>query len=301
MVNEILEFLITDPGGIYVDGTVGFGGHASAILKQLNKDGQIIGLDLDPDALSFSENRLKQIRDNGHHLFHNNFRNFPDILKSIKVSKVQGILLDLGMSSFEVDTPSRGFSYIKDGPLDMRFDPLSGVTVSDQLTQMNEKEICQIIRIYGEERFARKIANSIVQKINSDRMNTTFDLKDSVLEVVKGKFRMKSVSRVFQAFRIFINDELESLKIALESVDKYLKVGGRVAVLTFQSLEDRIVKQFFKNASVSCTCPPEIPFCVCNSQPTLKILTRKAILPSKDEIKSNSRSHSAKLRVAERI
>ncbi|MFQ6610604.1 MAG: 16S rRNA (cytosine(1402)-N(4))-methyltransferase RsmH, partial [Fidelibacterota bacterium] len=241
------------------------------------------------------------IRDNGHHLFHDNFRNFPEILKSIKVTQVHGILLDLGMSSFEVDSPSRGFSYMQNGPLDMRFDPSSGATLSEQLIQLKEAEICDIIRMYGEERYARKIANSIVQKTKSGRMNTTFDLRDSVLEVVKGKFRMKSVSRVFQAFRIFINDELESLKMVLESVEKYLKVGGRVAVLTFQSLEDRIVKQFFKNASNSCTCPTEIPFCVCDTHPTLKILTRKAILPSEDEIRSNSRSRSAKLRVAERI
>jgi len=301
MVKEILEFLITDPGGIYIDGTIGFGGHASMILKQLNARGKILGMDRDLDALSFTEKRLGQIRSDGYQLFHSNFKNFPEILRSQNISHVNGMLLDLGMSSFDVDTPLRGFSYNHDGPLDMRFDTTSGSPASEYLRAMTGAEITGIIRMYGEERFARKISTSIVQQIKTDNMNTTFDLRDAVLNVVKGKFRMKSVSRVFQAVRISVNNELDSLKIMLDSLEQFLVIGGRAVILTFHSLEDRIVKQYFKNAAIDCICPPKTPFCICDTQPTFKILTRKAVSPSDEEVQMNSRAHSAKLRAGERI
>jgi len=301
MVKEVLEFLITDPGGIYIDGTIGFGGHASAILNTLNSAGRILGLDRDPDALAFAGKRLSLIRMDGFRLYHNNFRDFPEILKLQNINYMNGILLDLGMSSYNVDTASRGFSFSLNGPLDMRFDPTSGSPASDCLQDMTEKEIAGVIRRYGEERFARKIATAIVNRINDEAMNTTFDLRDAVLSVVKGKFRMKSVSRVFQALRIFLNGELDALHDVLESIGKHLKVGGRAVIITFHSGEDRVVKQFFKNAALTCTCPPRTPFCICNTTPTFKLLTRRAVLPSDTEIRLNSRAHSAKLRAAERI
>ncbi len=300
LVQEVIRLLITDPSGVYVDGTVGFGGHASAILQLLQDDAEYIGLDCDPYALSFTRNRLINSHRN-FKLFQRNFRQIPEVIKECGYNQVNGILLDLGMSSYELDTPERGFSHQSDGPLDMRFNSDSGMTAAEYLSSVSERDLVEIIRRYGEERHAKKIARRIVTFIRDGKMKTTFDLKDAVLSVVKGKFAMKSVSRVFQAIRIHINDELSSLSEILENASRLLIPGGRIAVITFHSLEDRMVKQFFREASRTCVCPREFPVCICDTQPEFNVVTRKAIIPSEEEQTNNPRSQSAKLRVAERI
>ena len=301
LVNDVLEHLVTNPNGIYLDGTVGFGGHASHILKQLSTDGLLIGMDCDGEALSYTNERLSKISQNNFRLIHNNFRYFPEVLKKLKINKIDGLLLDLGMSSYELDTPDRGFSFNSNGPLDMRFDISKGINALDYLHSETEAGLANVIKSYGEERYAKKIANSIVRCVGAGKMNTTFDLKEAVLAVVWGQHRLKSVSRVFQAIRIKINGELESLSISLNHADQLIKKHGRFGVISFHSLEDRIVKKFIQKSSKNCICPREIPICVCNQTATFKKVNRRAIIPSKGEISHNSRAHSAKLRLAERI
>ncbi|MBT3250585.1 MAG: 16S rRNA (cytosine(1402)-N(4))-methyltransferase RsmH [Candidatus Marinimicrobia bacterium] len=301
LVNDVLEHLVTNPNGIYLDGTVGFGGHASHILKKLSPDGLLIGMDCDSDALSYTTERLSKISQNNFKLIHNNFRYYPEILKKLKINKIDGLLLDLGMSSYELDTPDRGFSFNSNGPLDMRFDISKGMAAMDYIHSESEAGLAKVIKSYGEERYAKKIANSIVQCIKAGKMSTTYDLREAVLSVVWGQHRLKSVSRVFQAIRIKINDELESLSISLINAEGMINIHGRLAVISFHSLEDRIVKKFIQRSSLSCICPKEIPICVCNQIPTFNKVNRKAIIPSSGEISHNPRARSAKLRLAERI
>ncbi len=302
LVKEVVSFLLTDRSGIYLDGTVGYGGHASELLSGLDPDGFLIGLDRDASALEFTRNYLSEKNLGGRFsLYQLNYKDFPKVLQKGKERQLNGILLDLGISSIDIDDPARGFSFQKEGPLDMRFDRSAGITAAEYLRQVTAAELAQVIRDYGEERFHKKIASAIVEKAGKGDMITTFDLKNAIISVVFGKNRLKSVARVFQAIRIGLNDELDALKAVLESALFHLVTGGRIAVITFHSLEDRIVKQFFKTKSLTCVCPPELPMCVCNTTPELKIITRRPILPTPREVESNSRSKSAKLRVAEKI
>jgi len=300
LLEETVSHLITDPNGIYLDGTIGFAGHASEILKRLNTAGQLIGIDADPYALDFSDKRLEKLRKQ-YSLHNDNYQNFPKVLEKLGIREIDGILLDLGISSYQVDTEHRGFSFQSNAPLDMRFNPNVGVSARDLLHQMDETEISTMIRDNGEEKFNKKIASAIVTKIKSGELETTTDLKDAVASVIYDRFLTKSLSRVFQAIRIEVNQELESLKIALKFSLTYLKKGRRIAVITFHSLEDKIVKRFFKEQSKTCVCPREYPVCVCDTKPSLRIINRKVVVGSEDEIANNPRARSAKLRIAERI
>ena len=300
LLEETISRLYTNPDGIYLDGTVGFGGHAEALLNKLSKLGQLIGIDHDPYALEYTEKRLSA-HQKSYSLHNGNFREYPLLLQSLGVHKLTGLLLDLGSSSSQLNTGHRGFSFQTDDPLDMRFNPDAGQSAEDFLNNSGEQEISDVIHAYSEEYHHRKIARLIVQAVQAGKMHTTFDLKQVVSKCVHPRFLNKSLARVFQAIRIKINDELESLKDALESITEWMELGGRIAIISFHSIEDRIVKQFFKDCAVSCICPREYPVCTCNTIPTLKILTRKAVPPGKAEVENNSRSRSAKLRVAERI
>ena len=300
MLKETISRLFTNPDGTYLDGTVGFGGHAESLLKKLSKNGQLIGIDLDPYALEYTEKRLSAPQ-NSYSLHNGNFREYPILLQTLGVGKLTGILFDLGSSSSQFNTGHRGFSFQADGSLDMRFNPSGKLSAYTFLNNENEQAISTVIREYGEERNHRKIARLIFQAAQSGKMNTTFDLKQVVSKTAHPRFLTKSLARVFQAVRIKVNDELNSLKDALTASTQWLKIGGRIAVISFHSLEDRIVKQFFKNSAISCVCPKEYPVCVCDTVPYLKILTQKAAVPGKLEINENPRSRSAKLRVAERI
>ncbi len=302
MVDEVINLLLTDPTGVYVDGTVGYGGHACGILSRLEPGGFFIGLDRDNCALGYCEKFLSARFDKKSYSLHKiNYKDFPDVLKEQQLPKVNGILLDLGISSINIDNSERGFSFQNDGPLDMRFDQSSGKSAAQYLSGVSELELDQVLWNYGEERFHKKIASAIVRKAAHGEMNTTLNLKRAIMSVVFGKYQLKSVARVFQAIRIKINDELSALSDVLDLSLSNLKKGGRIAVITFHSLEDRIVKNFFREKSQICVCPPEFPQCVCDTKALLKVINRKPIVPDPSEIERNSRSRSAKLRVAERV
>jgi 16S rRNA (cytosine1402-N4)-methyltransferase len=299
LLEETVSQLVTDPDGIYLDCTVGYGGHATEILKKLNKNGKLIGIDLDPYALEYTQKRLSKTQAS-YSLYHKNFREYPNLLQKLGIKKLTGILFDLGSSSSQINTGHRGFSFQSDASLDMRFNPEAGISAKQYLNTSDADEIGETIYKYGEERNYRKIAHTICESAERGKMNTTFELKKAVESAVNPRFFTKSLARVFQAVRIKINDELEALKQALTESTNWLKSGGRITVISFHSLEDRIVKHFFRYSALSCVCPSEYPVCICDTVPTLKILTRKALLPREQELQSNSRSRSAKLRVAER-
>ena len=300
LLEETLSQLVTDLDGIYLDGTVGYGGHANAILEKLTNNGKLIGIDLDPYALEYTQKRLSAAQAS-YSLHHGNFREYPSLLNNLGIKELTGILFDLGSSSSQINTGHRGFSFQSDAPLDMRFNPTMGISACEYLNTADIDEIGSTIYQYGEERYYRKIANKICEASKQGKMNTTFELKQAVESSVNPRFLTKSLARVFQAVRIKINDELDALQQALIESAEWLKSGGRIAIISFHSLEDRIVKRFFTDSALACICPREFPVCVCDTVPTLKVLTRKALLPEDLEIQKNSRSRSAKLRVAERV
>ncbi len=300
LLEDIVSKLVTDPEGIYLDGTIGYGGHAEEILKKLNPNGKLIGIDLDPYALEYTQKRLSATQIY-YSLHHGNFREYPHLLQKLGIENLTGILFDLGSSSSQINTGHRGFSFQSDAPLDMRFNPETGINACEYLNTSDADEIGLTLHLYGEERYYRKIAHTICEAAIRGKMNTTFELRQAVESVVNPRFLTKSLARVFQAVRIKINDELGALREALINSERWLKSGGRIAIISFHSLEDRIVKHFLAKSSISCVCPRKFPVCVCDTVPTLKVLTHKPILPGKLEIRNNSRSRSAKLRVAERI
>ena len=300
LLEETISHILTDPDGIYLDGTVGFGGHAEALLKKLTKQGRLIGIDLDSYALEYTEKRLSTLQ-KSYSLHNGNFRNYPLLLQTLDINKLTGIIIDLGSSSSQLNLGHRGFSFQIDAPLDMRFNHNSGMTAAEFLNSFNEQEISDVIKTYGEERHYRKIARAIVRAAKAGWMNTTFDLKSAVSKSVHPRFLTKSLARVFQAIRIKVNDELESLKVALVDSLSFLEVGGRITIISFHSIEDRIVKQFFNENASDCICPPDYPICQCNTIPLLKVLTRKSVTANQKEVDDNRRSRSAKLRAAERI
>lgn len=300
---EAVEALQVKPGGIYVDCTLGGGGHSFLIAQRLNQDGWLIGIDQDEEALERARQRLSSLKAKLT-LVHNNFRNLAAILDSLQVEKVDGLLYDLGVSSPQLDQQERGFSYQKDAPLDMRMDQTRPLTAYDVVNTYGEEELADIIRRYGEERFYRRIARRIVERRRERPIQTTKELADLIKQSIPAKARETGphpAKRTFQAIRIAVNDELGALSQSLAQAVPLLKPGGRLVVITFHSLEDRICKQFFKEQSAPCTCPPGLPQCVCGKKPTLKIVTKKPILPSPEEIEQNPRSRSAKMRVAEKI
>ena len=297
---ETISMLMTDPNGTYLDGTIGFGGHSEEILKKISQTGFLIGLDLDPYALEYTNKRLSKIQQN-YSLHNTSYGEYPQLLQRLGVCKLTGILLDLGSSSSQINTGHRGFSFQSDAPLNMRFNPNSKPSAAEYLNESSLEEIEYTIKTYGEERNYRKIAKSIYEEIQKNKMHTTFDLKNAILKCTSHKYVAKTLARVFQAIRIKVNDELNILKKTLKNSIKWVHTGGRIAVISFHSLEDRIVKEFFFKESQNCICAKDIPICICDTSPSLKLLKQKMIRPAEGEIMANSRSRSAKLRIAEKV
>jgi 16S rRNA (cytosine1402-N4)-methyltransferase len=300
MVREAVEWLACTPGGVFVDGTVGLGGHAAAIAEKIQPSGRLIAIDADAEALKEARKRLSPWKENISFV-QDNFRNLAKILEELGVERVSGILLDLGMSSVQVDTPSRGFSLYQPGPLDMRFDRRQSMTAAKIVNRYPEKEIVNIIREFGEERSARKIAAAIVRRRERSEFSSTTELASLVEGVVARRpGAIHPATKTFQALRIAVNREIESLQLALPQAIMALKPGGRLVVLSYHSLEDRVVKQTFRQFEKGCICPPGFPVCRCGRTSELEILTRKPIRPSTTEVGGNPRSRSARMRVCER-
>ena len=305
LLNQTIEGLKVDKDKIYVDGTIGGGGHSEKILEILNNGkGFLIGIDQDEDAITATKSRLKKFIDNKKIiLVKNNFENIDEILTECKIDKVDGALLDLGVSSFQLDEDSRGFSYNKNAKLDMRMDKSSQLTCEDLVNTFDEKELYHIIEDYGEEKFAKNIAKHIVKERNEKRIETTFELATIIKNAIPARVRYSEnknpAKRTFQALRIYINRELEVLDTALEKIVDRLTNNGRLCVITFHSLEDKIVKNKFKMFENPCTCPKNYP-CVCGKKSKGIIITKKAIVADDEELALNNRAHSAKLRIFER-
>lgn len=302
LLNETVDNLNVRPGGIYVDGTLGGGGHSYEIAKRLEGKGRLIGIDQDEDAIKAAGERLEEYGDIVT-IVRDNYCNIKDVLDSLGISKVDGIMLDLGVSSYQLDTADRGFSYMEDAPLDMRMDKRQQITAEDIVNDYDEIKLFHVIRDYGEDKFAKNIAKHIVRARQEKRIKTTLELA----EIIKGAIPMKvratgghPAKRTFQAIRIELNRELDVLKNSIDTMIELLNEDGRLCIITFHSLEDRIVKTGFRKNENPCTCPPDFPVCVCGNVSKGKVITRKPILPSDEEIEYNKRSKSSKLRVFER-
>jgi 16S rRNA (cytosine1402-N4)-methyltransferase len=297
LVDRVIEYLITDPGGIYIDGTLGGGGHAGFILDHLAPGSLYIGLDQDGDAIGHARNTLGNKKNII--IDQRNFAEIPLLLKERQIGPVNGLLLDLGISSFQIDMPQRGFSYLQSSPLDMRMDQRTDRTAADIINRYPEQDLIRVFTRYGEERFAKRIARRIVEKRIVQPITGSEQLRDIISASVPGRQIIKSFARIFQALRIEVNGELNVLERALSDCTGYIMTGGRIVVIAYHSLEDRIVKQFFRKQASPCICPPELPRCVCGREPVLKILTTKAVRAAESEISMNSRARSAVLRAAE--
>ncbi len=301
MLEEVLSWLVGNKNGVYVDGTIGGAGHARAILEQTQ--GRLIGIDCDTDALDAAAERLAPFGSRVV-LKKANFADLASVLQELQVNPVDGVLLDLGVSSHQLDTAQRGFSFGQEALLDMRMDRDLKIRAYDIVNYFKTAELEKIIRLYGEEKMAARIARAITRKRQVSPIETTVELADLVCSVMPGNMRRQKIhpaTRTFQALRIAVNRELDCIVPAIQGASDSLAVGGRLGVITFHSLEDRIVKNTFRELAATCVCPKDIPRCVCAKKAVLKILTRKAVLPSAGEIRQNPRARSAKLRVAERI
>lgn len=299
LFDKSLEFLVTDCNGIYFDGTLGFGGHSSGILNSLSADGLLICTDVDQDAFSFSQKKF--FEDKRIKLYNMNFSQIDIIAKIESIQFFTGIFADLGVSSFQLDTAESGFSYRSNAQLDLRMDKSKVINAADVVNSYSEEDLANIIFQYGEEKNSRKIAKVICEIRREKKIQTTLDLSNIITEITPQRFHTKTLSRVFQALRIYVNDELNTLKLFLRKSIELLKPGGRLVILSYHSLEDRIVKETFKYETLDCICPPGSPICNCEKIPRLKIITKKPVVPDNKEIEDNFRSRSAKLRAAERI
>ncbi|MFL0246744.1 16S rRNA (cytosine(1402)-N(4))-methyltransferase RsmH [Candidatus Clostridium stratigraminis] len=302
LLNEVIEGLNINENGTYVDCTLGGAGHSSEIIKKLNSKGKLIGIDQDLEALSAAKEKLISYENVIY--VHNNFTNIENILDELEIDNIDGILMDLGVSSYQLDNGERGFSYMKDAPLDMRMDREAELTAYEVVNGYSEERLYKLIRDYGEEKFASRIARFIVDRRKNSPITSTYELVDIIKAAIPAKARREGphpAKRTFQAIRIEVNRELEILDKAIEGSINKLKKGGRLAIITFHSLEDRIVKNKFKDLADPCKCPKEFPVCICGKVPTIKIISKKPIEPSKEEIEENPRSRSAKLRIAEKI
>ena len=302
LLKESIDYLITDKQGIYVDCTMGGAGHTRGFASNLEVGGLVIGIDQDDDAISVGRERLlnKFACETG--VYKSNFENFDRVLDELGIEKIDGIFFDLGVSSYQLDNPERGFSYMHDGPLDMRMDKTRELSAAYVVNNYKEEELAEIIYKYGEERWSKRIAQFIVQARKEKIISTTFELVDIIKKAIPKGARIDGphpAKRTFQAIRIEVNNELGILTETMEKAVDRLKSGGRIGVITFHSLEDRIIKQTFQKLQKGCTCPKNIPFCVCGNKPKLKKIGN--IVPSEQEIEENPRSRSARLRYAIKI
>ncbi len=296
---ETLDYLITDKSGVYFEGTLGFGGHSDGILKKLSKDGRLISTDVDDDAFKFSKKKFET--EERIKIYNFNFSQIDIIAKIESIRNFNGVFADLGVSSFQLDSPDSGFTYRTDAKLDLRMDKTRVITAADIVNSFSEEEIADIIYNYGEEKNSRHIARRICEARKIKKIETTGELSGLISEFTSFKYRIKTLSRVFQALRIFVNDELEVLKSFLTKSVDLLAPGGMIVLLTYHSLEDRIVKEAFKYETLDCICPKDYPVCRCDKERRLKIITKKPVVPSADEIGNNFRARSAKLRAAQRV
>ena len=303
LFDECMENLNIKSDGVYVDGTLGGAGHSLGIAKSLNKNGTLIGIDRDVEALAVSKQRLAEVNPKVM-LVNDNHKNIKEILKDLGIYKADGILLDLGVSSYQLDNKDRGFSYRLDAPLDMRMNTNDKMTAKTVVNECTKEELIKIFRDYGEEKWSTRIAEFIVAERQKKPIETTFELVDIIKAAVPAGAREEKghpAKRVFQAIRIYVNEEISELENAVRNAIDSLAVGGRLCIITFHSLEDRIVKEVFNEEAKSCICPPDFPTCVCGKKSRIKLVNRKPILPTDEELKINLRAHSAKLRVAEKI
>lgn len=302
LLDECIESLNIRPDGIYVDGTLGGAGHSLEIVKKLTT-GKLVAFDQDMDAIENAKVKLKDYMENVV-LIHSNFENLDEKLKEYGIFSIDGILLDLGVSSYQLDTPQRGFSYMHDAPLDMRMDKSLNESAYDIINYYSEEALDKIIRDYGEENWHNRIAKFIIEKRTEKPIETTFELVDVIKAAVPKKARDESLhpaKRTFQAIRIAVNRELDVIEKVINEASDNMNKGGVISIITFHSLEDRIVKNVFKDLSQGCKCPPEFPICNCNIKPTLKIINKKPIISSKEELEENPRARSAKLRCAMKL
>lgn len=303
MLEQCVKGLDIRPNGIYVDGTLGGGGHSGAICRSLDERGTLIGIDRDRDALNVSSERLKEYKCQKYFV-QSNYSDIKQVLSELKIEKVDGALLDLGVSSFQLDNPQRGFSYMNDAPLDMRMSQDDDFTAYDIVNDYDRNELIRVIGRYGEERWASRIADFIV-KIRSDKpIESTYELVDVIKQAIPASARRTGphpAKRTFQAIRIEVNDELSQLERAVEEFCDILAPGGRLCIITFHSLEDRIVKEIFSRRANPCTCPREFPICACGKKADIKKITGKPFVPDAEETEENPRARSAKLRIAEKI
>ncbi|MDY4137789.1 MAG: 16S rRNA (cytosine(1402)-N(4))-methyltransferase RsmH [Eubacteriales bacterium] len=303
LLQEVLNWMAVRPGGVYADGTLGGGGHSGAMLRASGGTATLYGIDRDMTAIEAATARLKEF--SGFQALHGNFHDGKRLLQEAGAPPLDGVLLDLGVSSPQLDVGERGFSYHEDAPLDMRMDASQGMTAAELLNTLPEKEICRIIRDYGEEKWAARIAAIICEHRAKKPLATTFDLVHAVDAAIPKAVRRKDdghpARRTFQAVRIAVNDELDPLDQALCDFVDCLKPGGRILVITFHSLEDRLVKRCFQRLQNPCTCPPKAPICTCGKKPQIRVLAKGAVPPTEEEVARNPRARSAKLRVAEKL
>jgi len=303
MLEETVQGLVTDPQGTYVDCTLGGGGHSHRIAELLAPEGRLIGLDQDEAAIRAATERLADVGCRVE-IVHSNFRHLEKVLHGLGVEQVDGVVFDLGVSSHQIDTAERGFSYMQDAPLDMRMDPEASLSAYEVVNTYSQEELARIFHDYGEERWGKRIAEFIVKEREESPIKTTGELVEVICKAVPKAVRRASAGhpakRIFQAIRIEVNDELGILENAFKTAVKFLKPGGRLAIITFHSLEDRIAKQTLKEMARGCICPPEIPVCTCKHKPEIKLLG-KPKQATKEELRDNSRSKSAKLRIAEKL
>ncbi|MCH8026923.1 MAG: 16S rRNA (cytosine(1402)-N(4))-methyltransferase RsmH [candidate division Zixibacteria bacterium] len=301
LVAEIIKLLITDSSGSYIDLTAGLGGHMAALAGRLEADAKLFGIDKDKEALERAGENLKTLKQSVE-LKWSSYADIDSLMAEFGVAGFDGALLDLGLSSLQIDKAERGFSFSNDGPLDMRFDRDSEVsTAADLVNNLSERELTQIFREYGEERQSKFVAAGIVRERQEKMILTTSQLAKIVKSIIHPPYQIKSLARIFQALRIAVNSELEALKLAVPKIVECLKTGGRLAVISYHSLEDRIVKNCFRNLLGVCTCPPDFPVCVCGREAQIKLITKKPLYPTDAEISSNPRSRSARLRVVEKV
>ena len=300
LLEECIEGLNIKKDGIYVDGTLGGAGHSSQILKKLSKKGKLLGIDRDEEALQAAKEKLKDFSNVIY--IHGNHDDIKEIIESQNIDKVDGILLDLGVSSYQLDEGSRGFSYIKEAKLDMRMDKTQELTAEKVVNEYSEESLCKILEEYGEERFSRKIVSNIIKERQIKPITTTMELVDIIKKSIPLSKQNDGhpAKRTFQAIRIEVNNEIEPLKDTIKDAIECLNEGGRLCVITFHSLEDRAVKQVYTDAEGKCTCPKDLPYCVCGVKSEGKIINKKPIIASKEEQEENSRSKSAKLRIFEK-